>query len=230
MAKQKPDPKTVRDTIGALMRDIRKRRKMTLERLSEMTGISVSSLSRIENTRLGMTIEKVEKVASALGVAPETLVARARPGREPPAGPTPATQSGALRFMVDRASRRTPSADRELNIEDLFEGSSERSLDCMHLTVEAIDVWDSEFVRHPGEKIIYVISGDAVVYCENRSPIILERGDSLYMDAPAWHSVVAVNGRPAELLVTAFPGPGAKDIPFETEFFTPERWAELQSN
>ena len=229
MAKQKPDSKTVRDTIGALMRDIRKRRKMTLERLSEMTGISVSSLSRIENTRLGMTIEKVETVASALGVAPETLVARARPRREPPAGPTPATQSGALRFMVDRASRRTPSADRELNIEYLFEGSSERSLDCMHLTVEAIDVWDSEFVRHPGEKIAYVISGEAVIYCEGRPPLILETGDALYMDAAVWHSIVAVNGRPAELLVTIFPGPDSSGAPFETETFTPQSWAAMQA-
>ena len=230
MARSKARSSSVRNTIGAIMRDIRKQRKMTLERLSELTGISVSSLSRIENTRLGMTIEKVEKVASALGVAPETLVARARPGREPLARRGAAVDSGALRFIIDRASHRTASTDRELNIEYLFDGSSERSLDCMHLTVEAINVWDSEFVRHPGEKIIYVISGDAIVYCENRPPVILETGDSLYMDAAVWHSVVAVNGRPAELLVIALPGPNANDVPFETEFFTPESWAEMQSH
>ena len=49
----------MRESIGARMRDLRKRRKMTLEQLSERTGISVSSLSRIENTRLGMTIGKI---------------------------------------------------------------------------------------------------------------------------------------------------------------------------
>src|ERR1700712_3070694 len=66
----------VRDSIGALVRDIRKRREMTLEQLSERTGISVSSLSRIENTRLGLTVEKVEVLAHALGVSPEILVSR----------------------------------------------------------------------------------------------------------------------------------------------------------
>jgi transcriptional regulator with XRE-family HTH domain len=230
MARRNPDAASVRDTIGARLRDLRKRRMMTLEQLSERTGISVSSLSRIENTRLGMTIDKVEKVAAALGVAPETLVSRSRPGRDPvPLRGSAAAGAGASRFALDRASERKPSAYRELNVEYLFDGPGERSLDGMHLTVQAISVWDSEFVRHPGEKIIYVISGEAVIYCEGRPPLILESGDALYMDAPVWHSIVAVNGRPAELLVTIFPGPDSSGAPFETETFTPESWAALQA-
>lgn len=216
-----PEP-TVRDTIGALMRDIRKRRRMTLERLSELTGISVSSLSRIENTQLGLNIEKVEKLAAALGVSPESLVSRARPGLGLPAdGPS----ARELRFLVDRASRRQPNAERELRIEYLFERSRNRSLDCMHLNVQAISIWDSEFVRHPGEKILYVIAGEAVVYCQGRPPLVLEAGDSLYMDGAVWHSVVAANGREAELLVTIYSGPDAAAGLFETQFFTAESWA-----
>lgn len=226
MAIAKAKTVKVQDTIGARLRDVRKRRKMTLERLSELTGISVSSLSRIENTRLGMTIEKVEKVASALGVEPETLVSRSRPGRAP--SRTPGPSAGSLRFIVDRSGQREASAYRELRIEYLFDASPERSMDCMHLTVQAISIWDSEFVRHPGEKIIYVISGDAVVYSESRPPLILETGDSLYMDAAAWHSIVAVNDRVAELLVVSCPGPDSQGLPFETQFFTPESWAALQ--
>jgi hypothetical protein len=75
-----------------------------------------------------------------------------------------------------------------------------------------------------------VIGGDAVVYCENRPPLILETGDSLYMDGSVWHSVVGTNGRPTELLVTVFPGPDSAGIPFETETFTPENWAAMQSD
>ena len=233
MVRRKADPSpqaTVRDSIGALMRDIRKRRRMTLERLSELTGISVSSLSRIENTQLGLTIEKVEKLADALGVAPETLVSRARPGRGPsPAAPVPASRRGEPRFMVDRAADRQPIAYRELSLEYLFTRNADRSLDCLHLIVQAISVWESEFVRHPGEKITYVIDGEAVIYCEKRPPLILEKGDSLYMDGTVWHSIVATNGRPAELLVTFYSGPDARDGAFETQTFTPESWAAMQT-
>jgi transcriptional regulator with XRE-family HTH domain len=226
MSKRKADPSS--DTVGARMRDIRKQQRMTLERLSERTGISVSSLSRIENTQLGMTIEKVEKVADALGVAPETLISRSRPTRSPALRRTAKQDGDDPRFIVDRAKRRKPSAERELSIEYLFDRESGRAMDCMHLTIQSISVWESEFVRHPGEKIIYVIDGAAVVYCRGRSPLVLEAGDSLYMDAAIWHSVVGVNGRTAELLVTIYPGPDALDGPFETQMFDPESWADPQ--
>jgi transcriptional regulator with XRE-family HTH domain len=233
MARRSRDPtpdEGVRESIGAMVRDIRKRREMTLERLSELTGISISSLSRIENTRLGMTIEKVEMLAHALKVSPETLVSRNRRGRGGARAAHPARPgAGAARFMVDRARERHASRDRELNMEYLFDRDTERSLDCLHLTVEAVNIWDSEFVRHPGEKIIYIISGAVVVYCENQSPIVLEKGDSLYMDAYVWHSIVAVNDRQAEVLVTYYHGAIASVAPFETRMFTPERWAGAQS-
>ena len=217
-----------RGSVGALLREIRKRREMTLEQLSELTGISVSSLSRIENTRLGLTIEKVEMLARALDVAPESLLSRSRSnGAQSFVNGRP--RARPARFIVDRVRERQASLDRELSMEYLFDRDADRSLDCLHLTVQAISIWDSEFVRHPGEKIIYVISGATIVYCEKQSPVILEGGDSLYMDANVWHSIVAVNERPAELLVTYYHGSGAGDVPFETRFFTPEHWAETQS-
>lgn len=215
-------------TVGALLRDIRKRREMTLEQLSERTGISVSSLSRIENTQLGLTIEKVEILADALGVAPEDLVARNRDGAAArrPVKARPRRD----RFAIDRARDRVASHDRELSLEYLFGRNRDRSLECLHLRLRSISVWDTEFVRHPGEKIIYVMSGELVVYCEKRPPVILEAGDSLYMDAYVWHSVVALNGRPAELLVSYYHEPEARGSPFETQIFTPESWAALQAD
>ena len=219
-----------RDSVGALVRDIRKRRGMTLEQLSDLTGISVSSLSRIENTRLGLTIEKVEILARALDVLPELLVSGGRNGESRGPGRSFAeTASREARFMVDRARQRHARRDRELSIEYLFNRNMDRSLDCMHLTVQAISIWDSEFVRHPGEKIIYVISGAAVIYCERQSPVVLESGDSLYMDAKVWHSIVGANEQPAELLVTYYQGHMSAERPFETEMFTADRWAGMQS-
>jgi len=211
------------DSVGARLRHLRKQRAMTLEQLSDLTGISVSSLSRIENTRLGLTIEKVEMLAGALEVEPESLLSRSQSNGKAP------VRKRSARFIVDRARERQASDDRELSIEYLFERDADRSLDCLHVNVQAISIWDSEFVRHPGEKIIYVINGAIIIYCEARSPAILESGDSLYMDANVWHSIVAVNEQPAELLVTYFHGAGAGDVPFETRVFTPEGWTEMQS-
>jgi len=218
------------DTIGTLLRSIRKRRKMTLERLSELTGISVSSLSRIENTQLGLTIEKVDLLAKALEIAPEDLISR-NPGAADRDAVGPAPRKANLRRLTvdrERDRGRKASSYRELNVRYLFEPDTARSLECMQVTIESISVWESEFVRHPGEKIIYVLRGDAVIYCEGHAPLILETGDALFMDGQMWHSTVAVHGAPAELLVTYYHGPHADLGVFETQVFTPESWASLQ--
>ncbi len=221
-----PDP-LAPDTIGAHVRKLRKRRKMTLERLSELTGISVSSLSRIENTRLGMTIEKVDLLARAFGVSPEELVSRGLGGAEPEPETVP---KAAPQLIVDRARQRRERQDREITTRYLFEDSARRSLECMTCTIQAISIWDSEFLRHPGEKIIYVMAGDAIVYCQGKPPAILETGDAIYMDAYVWHSFVAVNSRPVELLVTYFHGPDSHQGLLETRGFTPKAWAALQDD
>ena len=79
-------------------------------------------------------------------------------------------------------------------------------------------------MRHPGEKVVYVIKGTAVAYVEGQEPVLLEEGDAMHMDSSAWHSVVAVN-QPAEVLVTYFHGGGRGYDAFESRAFSREAWA-----
>ena len=216
---------SVADTIGAHVRALRKRQKLTLEQLSELTGISISSLSRLENTRLGITMEKVDLLATALGVSAEDLVSRS--AKTDQAQLAKRTGEGS-RFIVDRARQREESRDREVSAMYLFKEAEQRNLECMRCSIEPVSIWDTEFIKHSGEKIIYVIEGDAVVYCQGKSPIILETGDAIYMDADVWHSFVAVNRRPVELLVTYFHDEDARNGLFELKVFTMASWAELQ--
>lgn len=52
------------------IREIRKKRGLTLEELSEMTGISHTHLSRIEGGKRGLSLENVIKIARSLEVEP----------------------------------------------------------------------------------------------------------------------------------------------------------------
>jgi transcriptional regulator with XRE-family HTH domain len=227
MSQDKGGPESGGDTIGALVRKIRKSRKLTLEQLSQLTAIPVSSLSRIENTRLGLTVEKVRVLARALEVSPESLLNQSASVDE--AGASRLTPPGQARFSVDRARGREVDQFGDVTLHYMFDKEDERrSMDCLYFQLQPISVWDSEFVRHPGEKVLYVVSGDIVAYIEGRSPMILEAGDAAYMDSHVWHSVVAINGRPAELLATYYHGGRQGADAFEAQPFTPESWAALQ--
>lgn len=216
-------------TGGAALRRIRKSRKLTLDQLSQLTGIPTSSLSRIENTRLRLTVDKMHLLAKALDVPVERLLgdassedegASSGPDRDETAPPA----SGATRLTVDRAPERRPERFCDAMVHYLFGSDETRALDCGHFHFQPVSVWESEFVRHPGEKVVYVIKGTAVAYVEGQEPVLLEEGDAMHMDSSAWHSVVAVN-QPAEVLVTYFHGGGRGYDAFESRAFSREAWA-----
>jgi len=214
-------------TGGAALRRIRKSRKLTLEQLSQLAGIPTSSLSRIENTRLRLTVDKMHLLAKALDVPVEHLLGEPSAGSEDAPGAavrSPGTKPGAARLTVDRAPDRRPERFCDAMVHYLFGADETRALDCAHFHFQPVSVWESEFVRHPGEKVVYVIKGTAVAYVEGQEPVLLEEGDAVHMDASAWHSVVAVN-QPAEVLVTYFHGGGRGYNAFESRAFSREAWA-----
>ena len=216
-------------TGGAALRRIRKSRKLTLDQLSQLTGIPTSSLSRIENTRLRLTVDKMHLLAKALDVPVERLLGDAPSEAEdvsggPGRGGTPQPASGVARLTVDRAPDRRPERFCDAMVHYLFGSDETRALDCGHFHFQPVSVWESEFVRHPGEKVVYVIKGTAVAYVEGQEPVLLEEGDAMHMDSSAWHSVVAVN-QPAEVLVTYFHGGGRGYDAFESRAFSREAWA-----
>lgn len=80
-----------------LIREIRKKRGLTIEELAEMAGLSRSYLNELELGAKVINASRLQQVAASLGVQPEDLIARsvrpiAVPGR---AG------AGAEVYMVD---------------------------------------------------------------------------------------------------------------------------------
>ena len=60
--------------IGALIRDHRKRIKLTQDKLSQQVGISRASLANIEGGRQQILVHQLCNLAAALGVSPEVLI------------------------------------------------------------------------------------------------------------------------------------------------------------
>ena len=56
------------------LREVRERMFVTQEELAERSGVTIPTLSRLENGLQRPRISTVRKIADALGVAPEALV------------------------------------------------------------------------------------------------------------------------------------------------------------
>ncbi len=57
------------DLIGARIKEIRKRKKLSQEKLAEMVCMNHRSIVRLENSYSKPSIETLEKIAAALGVS-----------------------------------------------------------------------------------------------------------------------------------------------------------------
>lgn len=64
--------------VGAEIYSQRRRRDMRQDQLSELAGIAVSTISRMERGRSAIDLEQCERIAAAFGLTPEALIHAAR--------------------------------------------------------------------------------------------------------------------------------------------------------
>ncbi len=61
--------------LGATIRGLRRRRMLTLQKLSDLTGLSVGFLSQLENNQANPTLSTLRKVSAVLGTSVFALLA-----------------------------------------------------------------------------------------------------------------------------------------------------------
>jgi len=61
-------------TIGTMIRAFRHGRGFTLKQMEELTGVSETNLSSIENDKIDLGVKRSILIAAALGVMPEDIL------------------------------------------------------------------------------------------------------------------------------------------------------------
>ncbi|NYH77619.1 transcriptional regulator with XRE-family HTH domain [Actinopolyspora biskrensis] len=89
------------DAVGPRLRALRKQRETTLTELSAATGISTSTLSRLESGDRRPTLEQLFPLAKAHGVTLDELV-DAPPTGDPRIHPRPITRGGMTMLPLTR--------------------------------------------------------------------------------------------------------------------------------
>lgn len=187
-------------TLGRRIRDARLARKLTLESVVARTGFTVSWLSKLENGQLSPSLEGLVSLADALGCGVETLIdgltvpprhvvvragnGRAEPKRQPSRNGRSRATNGTIEHLADgwRGARMQPLV--------LHLGNGD------HHGAESDD----------GERFLMVLDGRARLDYGDDT-IVLDAGDSIYLDASIPHTLAAAGRGSARVLsVTPLPG------------------------
>lgn len=166
--------------VGPRLRAIRKQRGTTLEQLAETTGISVSTLSRLESGQRRPTLDLLLPLALAHHVALDELVGAPATG-DPRINPRPVVRNGTTWVPLSR----NPGG---LNV-------------FKHII--PADPHPSERLEqqvHEGHEWLYIITGRLRLALGDKD-FVLTTGEAAEFDTRIPHASANVGDTPVELLI-----------------------------
>jgi transcriptional regulator with XRE-family HTH domain len=182
------------------VRALRRVAGLTLQGLAERSTLSASTLSKIENGQLSPTYETILRLANGFGVDVSTLFS----GEE-------STPVVTARRTVTRRDQGVVHDSPQYRYEMLATEVSHKAFIPLVTTIKARDIAEfGELPRHDGEEFIYVLSGSIALHTSHYDVVLLQAGDSCYLDSTMGHAIVSAGETDAEVLwITA----GHRDVP-----------------
>lgn len=171
---------------GSVLRDLRAANGWTLAEVKDRTGLPISTLSKLENGKMGLSYDKLMKLGHGLGIDIAQLLSG---NRNIDQG---ATQLVSGRRAITRAGEAqiidVPIYGYACHAMELLN----RAIHPMLVDVKAKSLEEfGEFTRHAGEEFTYVIDGAVEFHCDLYAPVVLQKGDSIYFDAGMGHAYIA---------------------------------------
>jgi transcriptional regulator with XRE-family HTH domain len=194
-------------SFGGEVRELRKARRLTLQDLSDATGISLSHLSAIERGAANPSMDTIVSIAAALSVSPDWLFAR-RSGKGPM----------ERAFVVRAHERRNLNAlygenEQEIGYTDSLLSSSIGGRFYMGIARYAPGAERPEepLLAHGGEEHGLLLEGELEMQIGDEI-ITLRAGDSYSFDARIPHHCRNRTDAPAVLVWAVSPVVIPKDI------------------
>jgi transcriptional regulator with XRE-family HTH domain len=182
--------------LGARLRELRVSKGLSLAGVSELSGLAIGTLSRIENNKMAPTFGVVIKLVEALGVSWSEVMGPLGVGGYD--GPSAQGQ-----VSVHRPGDPTGVAIRMNGIDYVaphaaFSNTrlSPRFMTLDHRTLEEA----GGLVGHPGIEFCLVLEGKLELHFADRPTERLTDGASAMFDAEIPHGYVSVGDRPVHLL------------------------------
>jgi transcriptional regulator with XRE-family HTH domain len=180
------DAKTRHATLGSLLRSLRDRNGWTLKEMSERTDIPVSTLSKVEHDRLTLTYDKLVQLSQRLNIRVSELFADPDEVLE-----TAVTARRSIGNIDDAVRVNTKNYDYYYLCPEL---RRKRMIPIFtRIRAKSAEEFGS-LVNHSGEEYIYVLEGGIKVLTQFYDPVVLNVGESIYLDSNMGHAYVTAEG------------------------------------
>jgi len=182
--------------IGRKIRKLRKDARLTLQELSDLSGLSKPLLSQIENDQVIPPLATLLKIAKGLKVGIHFFFEEEEDRQK----------FVLLRNADLKSSRRRTGNDSPQSYlyHSLAPGMRHKSMEPFLVEFEAGDWNDSLLYKHDGEEFIYLLTGE-LEFHYGQEIMALKAGDSIYYDSSESHGYISLGSEKAKAVAVLYP-------------------------
>jgi len=161
--------------LGAKIRALRQNQKISIEQLSEMTGLSKGLISQIERDITGPSVASLWKISKALNVTMNYFF----------------DEYEDFNQVVRKDERKKLLMPKANRVYELLSPDLKKKIEMLWIEIEPNDSTSDELISHEGEECGVVIKGTLRVLSGD-NVYDLNEGDSIYLDSTVPHRYVNV--------------------------------------
>lgn len=181
--------------LGRKIKDLRQEKRLTLQELADLTGLSKPLLSQIENDLVIPPLATLLKIAKGLKVGIHFFFEE----------PEDRRKLVLVRAGEQMGSRRRPKGDAAEGYlyRSLAPGLRNKHMEPFLVEFELREWDDGYFYSHDGEEFIFILEGELEFHF-GKELYLLRAGDSIYYDSSEQHGYVSVGGKRAKAVAVLF--------------------------
>lgn len=157
--------------VGGSLRRIRENKGLTIRSLAEKSGLSVNTLSLIENGKTSPSVGTLQQLAFALQVPITSFFE---------------TETPDTSLVHYKAEQRPRAAFEAGFLEHLGAGLQDRTFEPILISLEPLATSGPQPIVHTGFELVYCLEG-RLTYTVDDKVYLLEPGDSLFFEAHLPH-------------------------------------------
>ena len=184
--------------LGNKIRNLRKQRALTLQEVSDLTGLSKPLLSQIENNIAAPPIATLIKISTALGVKISHFF------RDQEMNDRIVVVKKDERYSVKKLFHHKNESKVGYRWESLAYPMVGKQMEPFVVEIEPRDEDDLLYNDHKGEEFHFVINGKVEFRSADQAHL-LEEGDSLYFDSSIPHALRGIGGVARSLIIIFAP-------------------------
>jgi transcriptional regulator with XRE-family HTH domain len=187
--------------VGGRLRELRIERDLSIRALAEKSGLSINTLSLIENSKSSPSVSTLQLIAIAL---------------EEPITAFFETEMPKSSIVHIKANSRRRAVFEHGTLEDLGVGLTDRAVEPFVVRLESFAHSGPTPIVHTGYEFVFCLAG-RIAYTIEEQTYLLEPGDSLLFESHLPHRWQNFEETSSQFLLVLFPT-DARDRPTKQHF------------